>query len=90
MHNGFFRAILQRSASVWITQEAPLDRLYSGEQFVFTSVTHTEAKTTETNDHVVRRELCRPTTSTPDPTAQHVWKRKWKARPKSEPVVRTA
>ena len=52
MH-GFFRAILQRSASVWITQEAHLDdRLYSGEQFVFTSVTHTEAKTTETNDHI--------------------------------------
>ena len=38
-------------ASVWITQEAHLDdrirSLYS-EQFVFRSVTHTEAKTTET------------------------------------------
>ena len=50
MQHGFFRAI-QRSASMWITQEAHLDdrirSLYS-EQFVFRSVTHTEAKTTET------------------------------------------
>ena len=36
------------------------------------------------NSSVVRRDLCRPTTSTPDPTAQHLWKRKWKVRPKSE------
>ena len=39
------------AAQMWITQEAHLDdrirSLYS-EQFVFRSVTHTEAKTTET------------------------------------------
>ena len=32
----------------------------------------------------VPRAGCRATTCTPDPTAQHVWKRKWKVRPKSE------
>ena len=49
MQHGFFRAIAV--PPVWITQEAHLDdrirSLYS-EQFVFRSVTHTEAKTTET------------------------------------------